>query len=261
MSISKFALLSLCCFFIVSCGTRAKSLEEQIASKNGQLEQLENQIEHLQKSNSSLLDRLSDLSVISQTEAKSIQESLVSINRKNEYISKLTDEINEKDSINQALVANLRGSLLDFNDADIQIQVKGSAVYVSIADKMLFKSGSTFLSRDADVVLDKVARIINDQGDVNVMVEGHTDDVPINTEKMNDNWDLSVLRATSVVRALQYKYNVEPQRLTASGKSEYMPKSENSTSIGKSENRRTEIIITPRLDQFFELLKTPELLG
>lgn len=258
MSYRIFLCIALCPL-LFSC--QGKLLKEQITQKDEQIAQLESQLNHLQTSNSSLLDRLSDLSVISKNESASIQNSLESLNRQNEYIQNLTTKIHEKDSINLALVTNLRRSLDDFNDDDIQINVEGSAVYVSISDKMLFRSGSALLSENANIVLNKVSKIINDQGNMNVLVEGHTDNVPIHTDKIHDNWDLSVLRATAVVRRLQDKYNVDPTRLTAAGRSEFTPKSDNETRIGKSENRRTEIIITPQLGQFFELLQAPELLG
>lgn len=249
-----FVMISL-----VSC--QGKLLKEQITQKDEQIAQLESQLDHLQQSNSSLLDRLSDLSVISKNESASIQESLLSMNRQNEYIQDLTSKIHEKDSINFALVTNLRRSLDTFDDDDIKISVEGSAVYVSISDNMLFKSGSTSLSSRANVVLEKVSKIINDHSGVNILVEGHTDNIPIHTSSISDNWDLSVLRATAVVRSLQDKYQVDPTRLTAAGRSEYLPKSDNQSDSGKQENRRTEIIITPQLGQFFELLKAPELLG
>ena len=257
--ICRIILIALILPCLYSC--QGKLLKEQISQKDEQIAQLESQLDHLQNSNTSLLDRLSDLSVISKNESASIQNSLESLNRQNEYIQNLTSKIHEKDSINLALVTNLKRSLDDFNDDDIQINVEGSAVYVSISDKMLFRSGSAALSENANAVLNKVSKIINDHGDMNVLVEGHTDNVPIRTDKLKDNWDLSVLRATAVVRRLQDKYQVDSTRLTAAGRSEFTPKSDNETKIGKSENRRTEIIITPQLGQFFELLKAPELLG
>lgn len=255
----RFVLLMFVMTALGSC--QSKMLEEQLLQKNVQISQLQQQLEYLQNSNTSLLDRLSDLSVISKNESASIQESLASMNRQNEYIQELTTKIHEKDSINLALVTNLRNSLENFDDDDIQISVEGTAVYVSIADNMLFKSGSTALSSRANTVLKKVSRIINDHGDVNVLVEGHTDDIPIHTTAISDNWDLSVLRATAVVRRLQDRYDVDPSRMTAAGRSEYIPKSDNISPDGKQANRRTEIIITPKLGQFFELLKAPELLG
>ncbi len=233
---------------------KVKLLESQVA-------QLEDQLDHTQVSNTSLLDRLSDLSVINKTEAKSIQSSLESLGRQNEYIQNLTTKIHEKDSINFALVNNLKRSLVDIADEDIQVEVRGSAVYISIADQLLFQTASAQISRKANVILQKVAIVINDHDAVNVLVEGHTDNIPINNNKFKDNWDLSVQRATAVIRILQHEYNLDPARLTAGGRSHYMPRADNETESGRSKNRRTEIILTPKLDQFFELLEAPELVG
>lgn len=226
-----------------------------------QVTQLQGQLDKTQETNTSLLDRMADLSVINKSGAESIKSSLESLNRQNEYIQDLTEKIHEKDSINFALVSNLKRSLLNQSDTDIQVEVRGSAVYVSIADDMLFQSGSAKLSSRSKEILSKVAQVINDHDDIDVLVEGHTDDVPINTTNIKDNWDLSVLRATSVVRELQNNYFVDPSRLTPAGRSSYKPRSDNETSVGRGKNRRTEIVITPRLDQFFELLKAPDLAG
>ena len=252
---NKHLILGLFVLFCVSCtNSKVKLLEDQVLH-------LESQLDHAQNSNTSLLDRLAEMAVINQSEAKSIQSSLESLNRQNEFIINLTDKIQEKDSINFALVNNLKRSLIDINDEDIQIEVRGSAVYVSIADELLFKSGSAEISRKANVVLQKVATVINDHNLVDVLIEGHTDNVPINNQKFQDNWDLSVLRATAVARILQYEYNVNPSRLTAAGKSAYDPRTDNDSVSGRSKNRRTEIILTPKLDQFFELLEAPEVVG
>lgn len=238
-----------------------KTLETQVVNKDEQIKQLSDQLEHIQQTNSGLLDRMADLSVINKTDAQSIQSSLVNINRQNAYIQDLTDKIHEKDSINFALVSNLKRSLLNMDDKDIQVEVRGSAVYVSISDNLLFRSASSKVSKNAYQVLAKVASVINDHEQLNVLVEGHTDDVPISNEKYTDNWDLSVLRATSVVRVLQEEYYVNPERITAAGRASYVPKNDNASSTDKSQNRRTEIIITPKLEQFFKLLESPELAG
>ena len=240
---------------------KVKQLEQDISNKDEQIVQLTDQIDHLQGSNTSLLDRLSDMSVINQTESKSIQASLENIGRQNAYIQNLTDKLEEKNSINFALVTNLKRSLIDINDSELEIQVKGSAVYVSISDKLLFNTGSTIVNKGSYDVLSKVASVINDHDQLNILVEGHTDNVPINNKRVNDNWDLSVLRATSIVRLLQEKYYVEPERLTAAGRSSYLPKRDNESRSGRSENRRTEIIMTPKMDQFFKLLESPDLAG
>lgn len=240
---------------------KVKQLEQDISNKETQIVQLTDQVDHLQGSNTSLLDRLSDMSVISQTESKSIQTSLENIGRQNAYIQNLTDKLEEKDSINFALVTNLKRSLIDIDDSDLEIEVRGSAVYVSISDKLLFSTGSTIVNKRSYDVLSKVASVINDHDQLNILVEGHTDNVPINNSKVNDNWDLSVLRATSIVRLLQEQYYVAPERLTAAGRSSYLPKGDNDNLTGRSENRRTEIIMTPKMDQFFKLLESPDLAG
>jgi len=232
-------------------------LERELELKSEQLTQLEQQLEHLQFTNASLLDRMSDLSIVNKAGAQSIQRSLENINQQYSFIQDLTTKIQSKDSLNLALVMNLKRSLSDVNDEDVQVEVRGGVVYVSISDKLLFRSGSSRLSEEAYRVLGKIATVINDHSELDVLVEGHTDNVPINNSCLDDNWDLSVMRATSVVRLLEEEYYVDPKRLTAAGRSEYLPKADNSTSTGRSLNRRTEIVITPKLDQFFKLLEAP----
>ncbi|MBK7409644.1 MAG: flagellar motor protein MotB [Saprospirales bacterium] len=235
-----------------------RTRENEIALEKKQVASMQEQMDLLKKTNTNLLDRMSDLSIVSKTGAESIQKSLESINQQNKYIQDLTGNIQRKDSLNLALVTTLKRSLDDVNDEDVQINVKGSAVLISISDKMLFKSGSSEISNKAGTVLSKVAKIINDQKELNVLVEGHTDNVPIKTDCVKDNWDLSAKRATSIVRTLQTTYNVDPARMTAGGRSEFVPKASNDSPEGRSVNRRTEIILTPRLDQFFELLAPKE---
>jgi chemotaxis protein MotB len=151
---------------------------------------------------------------------------------------------------------NLKRSLVDINDDDVQIEVKKGVVYISLSDKMLYKSGSAEINPKAHAVLGKIAKILNDRKELDILVEGHTDNVPISTTLYADNWDLSAKRATSVVRVLQWKYNVDPERMTAGGRSEYVSKAVNSTAQGRQLNRRTEIILLPQLDQFFKLLQS-----
>ena len=256
-----FLFLCASFFLFAACGnkTKMKKLESDLAFKTQQVEKLEEQVEYLKNTNSSLLDRMSDLSIISKAGAESIQNSLESMTQQYSYIQDLTTKIQTKDSLNLALVMNLKRSLTDINDEDVQIEVRGGVVYVSISDKLLFRSGSHQLSNQAEQVLEKIATVVNDHSDLNVMVEGHTDDVPISSSCSVDNWDLSVRRATSVVRTLQDKYYVAPERLIAAGRSEFIPKADNDSEAGRSINRRTEIIITPKLDQFFKLLESPAL--
>lgn len=252
-------LLSLVGLFSACNKKKVQGLEQALALKTEQVEQMEEQLGHLQGTNVSLLDRMSDLSVVNKAGAESIQKSLESINQQYSFIQDLTTKIQSKDSLNLALVMNLKRSLSNINDEDVQVEVKGGVVYVSISDKLLFSEGSSRVNSDALDVLAKLASVINDHNDLNVLVEGHTDDVPISNSCVRDNWDLSVKRATSVVRILQQDFYVAPERLTAAGRSEFVPKEDNESSDGRSKNRRTEIIITPKLDQFFKLLEMPDL--
>ena len=247
-------LISLLFVTFASCNKKELNLKDQ------QIAQLKDQIEIMKSTNAGQLDRMSDLSVVSKTGAESIQKSLENISRQTAYIEDLNKKVQSKDSLNLALVMNLKRSLSDINDTDIQVEVRGGLVHVSISDKLLFKSGSSAINAKAQDVLGKIAMVINDHDDLQVMVEGHTDNVPMNNGCITDNWDLSVMRATSVVRALSGDHYVSPERLTAAGRSYYIPKDDNETSIGRSRNRRTEIIIQPRLDQFFQLLESPEAL-
>lgn len=233
---------------------------KQIQLKDEQISQLKNQVENLENINTNLLDRMADMSIINKAGAESIKKSLDNIGQQYQFIEELTEKVQSKDSINLQLVLNLKRSLSDINDQDISVEVRGGLVHVSISDKLLFSSGSSKINRSADRILGKIAKVINDHNELEVMVEGHTDNVPVTTDCLNDNWDLSVLRATSVVRDLQEKYNVLPERLVASGRAEYYPKTDNDTAANRSKNRRTEIVIQPRLDQFFELMEKTEAL-
>lgn len=244
---------------LISFSSCKKELKRELEEKNAQIEQLQDQLDHLQRTNASILDRMADLSVVNKSGAESIQKSLESISQQYSFIQDLTTKIQAKDSLNLALVMNIKRSLSDINDEDVQVEVKGGLVHVSISDKLLFRSGSSRITSRAREVLGKLAAIMNDHKDLNILVEGHTDDVPISNACIEDNWDLSVKRATSVVRLLQEDYYVAPERMTAAGRSEYIPKTTNDTQTGRSINRRTEIIITPKLDQFFKLLEPPTL--
>ncbi|CCH56825.1 OmpA/MotB domain protein [Fibrisoma limi BUZ 3] len=231
--------------------TQLATRETDIQNKDKQLSDLQNQLDYLKKNNSNLLDRMADLSVVSKAGAESMKKSL-------ETIAGMSSSMQKKDSINLVLVRSLKRSLEDVNDEDVQVEVRGGVVYVSISDKMLFRSGSYDINARAETVLGKVAKVAADHKDLNILVEGHTDIVPISTQYIKDNWDLSVLRATSVVRMLQNKFGISPARLTAGGRGEYAPKADNATASTRQVNRRTEIILTPKLDQFFNLVSTGE---
>jgi chemotaxis protein MotB len=232
-----------------------KGKDSELAAERAKIGDLQKQLDYLKSTNNNLLDRLSDLSVVSKTGAESIKKSLEALNEQSRYIKDLNSSVQRKDSLNLALVMNLKRSLSDVNDEDVTVEVKKGVVYISISDKMLFRTGSYDINSKAEIVLGKIAKVLNDHTELDILVEGHTDSVPFSSGCLDDNWDLSVKRSTSVVRALQKKYGVAPERMTAGGRSEYVAKADNETTTGKALNRRTEIIVLPKLDQFFQLLE------
>ncbi|MDF7819472.1 OmpA family protein [Runella sp. MFBS21] len=233
-----------------------KLKDGDITNERAKLKALEDEIAYLKRTNTNLLDRLSDLSIVSKDGAESIKKSLDALNRQSSYIQDLNSNLRRKDSLNLALVMALKRSLENINDEDVNIEVKKGVVYVSLSDKMLFKYGSYDITSQAESVLGKIAKVVNDRKDFDILVEGHTDNIPYNSASvLEDNWDLSVKRATSVVRSLQKKYGVAPERMTAGGRGEFVPKVANSDTKSRSVNRRTEIIILPKLDQFFQLFE------
>lgn len=222
------------------------------------MKMLEAQLADSKANSNQVLNQLKDLSVISGSQAESIKKSLDNIGVKDAYIKDLQSAINRKDSLNMALVINLKSAIGNLDDKDVNVKVDKGVVYVDISDKMLFKSGSYDVTDRAQEVLGKVAKVIINQPDIEFMVEGHTDNKAYKgSGALVDNWDLSVKRATAVVRILQNKYNVPPNRMTAAGRGEYMPIATNDTKEGNATNRRTRIVILPQLDQFFKLLEKP----
>ena len=250
--VSKYDLLKND-FLMVEDQLKTCLTEKDAAKKNQQ--NLEEQIADLKSTRNVMINQLTDLSVISKQQAESIQKSLENMGSKDNYIQTLQNQMAHKDSMNMALVLNLKGALGDVSDTDVQIKVEGSAVLINLSDKMLFKSGSYEISPQAKIILSKVAKVINAQPGIQFMVEGNTDNKPIKTAFIKDNWDLSVLRASSVARVLQTEYGVDPTRIIAAGRGEYHSISSNDTDDGRSVNRRTSIIILPQLDQFFKLLE------
>lgn len=234
---------------ISDLNTRKAALESQIADMG-------KQIDYLKQNNNTVLNQLKDLSVVTGSQAESIRKSLENIGAKDLYIRDLQGSIARKDSLNMALVMNLKGAIGNLDDKDINIKVDKGVVYVDISDKLLFKSGSYEITDRAKEVLGKVAKVLNNQPEIEFMVEGHTDSLPISIPGIQDNWDLSVKRATTVVRVLQNTYGLDPKRMTAAGRSQYLPLAANTTPEGRSVNRRTRIVILPQLDQFFKLLET-----
>ncbi|WP_298358782.1 OmpA family protein [Runella sp.] len=233
-----------------------KLKDGDVTNERAKLKALEDELAYLKRTNTNLLDRLSDLSIVSKDGAESIKKSLDALNRQSSYIQDLNSNLRRKDSLNLALVMNLKRSLENVNDQDVNVEVKKGVVYISLSDKMLFKYGSYDITTQAETVLGKIAKVVNDRKDFDILVEGHTDNMPYNSASaLEDNWDLSAKRATSVVRTLQKKYGVAPERMTAGGRGEYVPKVTNSDASSRSTNRRTEIVILPKLDQFFQLFE------
>ncbi len=227
----------------------------QKANLQTELDALRKENSFLKENNTNVLNQLKDLSVLSATQAESVKKSLENIGSKDAYIQDLQSAMARKDSLNMALVMNLKSSLADVNDNDVNIQVEKGVVFINISDKLLFKSGSSVVSDAALTVLGKVASVLNANPQLDILVEGHTDSVPIKNTCILDNWDLSAKRATSVARILQNNFNIDPVRMTAGGKGQYSPLVTNDTPEGRASNRRTRIVILPQLDQFFKLLE------
>lgn len=237
---------------LAAAKARSASLQEQLASQKEQLSQQKKDYQALH----SALDK--SLTNASQNNI-SIEKLVDQINESNQYIRHLVEVKSKSDSLNMVLTNNLTRSLSREELKEVDVQVLKGVVYISLADNMLYKSGSYEINDRAAETLSKIAKIIKDYKDYDVLIEGNTDNVPISRENIRNNWDLSCLRASSVVQALQNKYGVDPKRLTAGGRGEYNPLTDNSTETGKQRNRRTQIIITPKLDQFMELIdQAPE---
>ena len=238
------------------CNNQVSELNTTKSALESSNADLKSQIDYLKQNNNTVLNQLKDLSVVTGSQAESIKKSLENIGSKDIYIKDLQGSIARKDSLNMALVMNLKGAIGNLDDKDINIKVDKGVVYVDISDKLLFKSGSYDVTDRAKEVLGKVAKVLNAQPDIEFMVEGHTDSVAIKSNGISDNWDLSVKRATTVVRILQNTYGLDPKRMTAAGRGQYLPLADNTTNEGRAANRRTRIVILPQLDQFFKLLET-----
>ena len=238
-----------------TCNDDKANLNRQKSSLENDITNLNRQIDLLKQNNTQALKQLEDLSVITSTQAESIKKSLENIGAKDNYIQTLQQQMARKDSLNMVLVMNLKGAVGNMDDKDINIKVDKGVVYIDISDKLLFKSGKYEVTKEAKEVLGKVAAVLKNQPDIEFMVEGHTDSVAYKSTVLLDNWDLSVKRATSVVRILQKDYGLDPAKMAAAGRSEYKPLADNSTEEGRAANRRTRIVILPQLDQFFKLLE------
>lgn len=238
-----------------ACENELKSARERLKFREEQIDDLKAQLEDVKMQRDKQVTRVEDLAVLTQTANDNIKQTLNQLEKKDRYIHLIQAAKSKSDSLNLALAFNLKGVLKDgIEDRDIEIKVDKTVVLINLSDKMLFQSGSSNLTVRAHEVLKKIAEIIESRPDMEVMVEGYTDNVPIQTPCLNDNWDLSVKRATTVVRTLQKYYNVDPNRLIAAGRGEYNALAPNDTEDGRASNRRTRIIIMPKLDQFYDLL-------
>ena len=238
--------------------------KEQLAASKARVASLEEQLAQAKQAYASLQSSLDKSLTNASANNVNISKLVDQINESNQYIRHLVEVKSKSDSLNMVLTNNLTRSLSKEEMKEVDVQVLKGVVYISLADNMLYKSGSYEINDRAAETLSKIAKIITDYKDYEVLIEGNTDNVPVNTsaasmKNIRNNWDLSALRASSVVQALQNQYGVDPKRLTAGGRGEYNPVTTNSTEVGKQRNRRTQIIITPKLDQFMDLIdKAPE---
>ena len=263
-------MLSLVAITLTSCGSKKKIAA--LEAKNKEIQDLLNtatvklnqcltekdavatQLDFLKKNNSDLINTVGNITTLSSKGAENLEKSLESLKEKDLKITRLQDALTRKDSVTLALVTSIKRAV-GVNDPDIDVSVEKGVVYISIADKLLFKSGSYNVTDRAKEILGKVAKIVQDKPDFECMVEGHTDNVPIKNTVLVDNWDLSVKRATSIVRILQNDFGIDPKRLVASGRSEFIPLDSNTTPEGRARNRRTRILVLPKIDQFYDMIE------
>lgn len=231
-----------------TCNDEKEAALAQVAS-------LTEQNKFLTENNQDLINNIGNLTTLSTKGAENLERSLESMKEKDIRIQRMQDAVTKKDSVTLALVTSLKGVLGNMSDEDIEINVEKGVVYVSISDKLLFRSGSYTVTNRAKTVLGKVAKVVNDKPEIEFMVEGHTDNVPIKIDGIEDNWDLSVKRATAVVRILEKEFGVSPSRMTAAGRSYYIPVADNDTASNRAKNRRTRIVVLPKLDQFYDLIE------
>lgn len=238
-----------------SCTVKLNSCLEEKSGLNATLAALKEQNDNLKSTNKDLISTSKDMTILSTKGAQNIEKALESIKEKDLKISRMQDALTKKDSVTLALVTSLK-STVGISDPDIEINVEKGVVFISIADKMLFKSGSYNVTDKAKGILAKVAKVVNDKPDFECMVEGHTDNIPFNGSGiLLDNWDLSVKRSTSIIRVLTEDLKVNPAQLIAAGRSSYIPLVENNSAENRARNRRTRIVVLPKIDQFYEMIE------
>lgn len=238
-----------------TCEQERTRLTALMEGRTDQITQLQAQLKDVQAQRDRTVEQLSNLTVLSQSANNNVSETLSQLDGKDKYIRLLQAAKTKADSVNLALAINLKGVLAQgIEDEDVEIKVDKTVVFINLSDKMLYQSGSYTITPRATEVLGKIAQIVQSRPDMEIMVEGYTDNVPISSACVKDNWDLSVLRATSVARALQIQHGVDPDRLIAAGRGQYNALASNDTAEGRSTNRRTRIIILPKLNQFYDLM-------
>ena len=254
---------------LVKCGDSVQDYKDRLAAmsrtnqenetskiqRDAQITNLNEQIVDLRKTRDKQLDAVGNLTVLSKEANANIDKTLSQMEQKDKYINLLRAARTKTDSLNLALALNLTKVLANgIEDQDVEVKVDKTVVMINLSDKMLFTTGSAKISSKANAILDKIAQIVKSRPELEVMVEGYTDNVAINTECISDNWDLSVKRATSVVCVMQQTFNIDPNKLIAAGRGEFNALTSNSTADGRTTNRRTRIILMPKLDQFYDLL-------
>ena len=237
------------------CNQGLDKCNNEKANLQTSIDHLRSQVSEMSLTNQALLNNVGNMATLSTQEAANLEKSLESIKEKDLQIRTMQDALTKKDSVTLALVISLKSSLGNLNDTDVVVNVEKSVVFISLSDKMLFPSGSTTISPRAKEVLGKVATVVNAKPDMEVLVEGHTDDVPISKDCIKDNWDLSVMRATSITRVLTEELGVAPARVTAGGRGQFVPLVANDTPENRSTNRRTRIVILPKMDQFYNMIE------
>jgi chemotaxis protein MotB len=225
------------------------------SSMSASLEALKDENSNLKKNNSDLINNTKDMTILTTKGAENIEKALETIKEKDLKISRMQDALTKKDSVTLALVTSLKGSV-GISDPDIEVNVEKGVVFISIADKLMFKSGSYIVSDRAKEILGKVAKVVNDKPTFECMVEGHTDNVPFTGNAvLLDNWDLSVKRSTAIIRVLTKDLKVNPAQLIAAGRGEYIPLVDNSSADNRSKNRRTRIVVLPKIDEFYDMIE------
>ena len=236
-----------------SATVKLNSCLEDRAAANARLESMKEQLADLRKSNDALIKSSQDLTELTTKGATNLEKSLETLKERDLKITRLQDALTRKDSVTLALVTSLKREV-GINDPDIEVNVEKGVVFISIADKLLFKSGSYNVTSKAKDVLGKVAKVIKSKPDFEAMIEGHTDDVPYKKAPLLDNWDLSVKRSTSIIRVLQ-ELGVNPAQLIAAGRSSYVPLADNDTAENRAKNRRTRVVVLPKIDQFYDMIE------